>query len=111
MLKGTRVKYIHIDTPEDKETGFYPPIGTLGTVVYVDNDNSIEVKWDKGTDGDGVWWCEKSNVVIVPFQNSVERLISELMLREEFARTQLTQLSRIAQVIIELGYVKKEELK
>lgn len=111
MLKGTRVKYIHIDTPEDRNTGFYPPIGTLGTVVYVDYDNSIKVKWDKGTDDDGVWWCEKSDVVIVPFQNSVERLMSELMLREEFAHTHLTQLFQIAQIIIDLGYVKKEELK
>lgn len=110
MLKGTRVKYIHIDTSDERETGYYPPTGTLGTVVYVDDD-SIKVKWDNGTDDDGIWWCEKSDVVIAPSQSPVELLVSELMLREEFKDTYFTQLSQIAQVIIDLGYVKKEELK
>lgn len=30
---GDRVRYIHEDTEDDKESGYYPPIGTLGTVV------------------------------------------------------------------------------
>ena len=65
MIKvGTRVKYIHEDTMEDKATGFYPPIGTLGTVTYSDEEceDSIQVKWDEGTNGDQIWWCETTSV-------------------------------------------------
>ena len=63
MLKvGTRVKYIHKDTEDEKATGYYPPIGTYGTVVYKDELDTIQVKWDEGTDGDGIWWCEPENV-------------------------------------------------
>lgn len=54
---GSRVRYIHEDSDDDKESGFYPPIGTLGTITYIDKD-SIQVKWDEGTEGDGIWWCE-----------------------------------------------------
>ena len=32
MEVGTRVRYIRIDDEEYKESGFYPPVGTLGTV-------------------------------------------------------------------------------
>ena len=63
MLKvGSRVKYIHEDTMEDKASGFYPPIGTFGTVVYADELDTFQVKWDDGTDGDGIWWCEPESV-------------------------------------------------
>lgn len=59
---GSRVKYIRKDTEDAKATGYYPPIGTYGTVTYTDEDNTIEVKWDKGTDGDQIWWCEREDV-------------------------------------------------
>jgi hypothetical protein len=63
MIKvGSRVRYIRIDDEHDKMTGFYPPINTCGTVVTVGKDTDIEVKWDCGTKGDGVWWCELSDV-------------------------------------------------
>ena len=66
MKVGIRVRYIHIDSEEDKATGFYPPIGTLGTVIetykgYKDNED-ILVKWDSGTSGNGEWWCRSSDV-------------------------------------------------
>lgn len=72
MKLGTRVKYIHIDTEEDKETGFYPPVGTFGTVVGIDN-TGVRVKWDSGTNGEGVWWCGCEDV------EEVEDINSELV--------------------------------
>ena len=58
MIKiGSRVMYVKVDTEEDQASGYYPPIGTLGTVKYVD-DSSCYVKWDEGTAGDGTWWCD-----------------------------------------------------
>lgn len=61
LTRGSRVKYIKSDTPESKATGYYPPIGTLGTIHDI-NTNQIEVKWDEGTKGNGVWWCNKEDV-------------------------------------------------
>lgn len=61
MKIGARVRYIRIDNEEDKASGYYPPIGTLGTVVDV-NGIDIEVEWDSGTKDNGVWWCELADV-------------------------------------------------
>ena len=67
MLKrGMRVKYIgnmyEIFPP------YYPPIGTLGTIVDIDGDG-VEVKWDEGTSGNRTSWCDEKDVevVIKPF--------------------------------------------
>ena len=58
MIKvGSRVRYISNEVRPEWTKGFYPPIGTLGTVKVVDAYN-YEVKWDKGTGGDGLWCCE-----------------------------------------------------
>ena len=58
MIKvGSRVKYVKVNTEEDQATGYYPPIGTLGTVKIAGEDNCL-VKWDKGTNGDNTWWCD-----------------------------------------------------
>jgi hypothetical protein len=57
---GSRVKYIKVDTEDDRKLGYYPPIGTLGTVVYVD-EFGCQVKWDEGTKG-GAWYCDLIDV-------------------------------------------------
>lgn len=66
MKIGIRVRYIRVDNEEDKRTGFYPPIGTLGTVINTckgyENNEDILVKWDSGTSGNGEWWCGSSDV-------------------------------------------------
>ena len=41
-LNGTRVKLLEMEDP------FAPPIGTLGTVIGVDDIGSILVSWDNG---------------------------------------------------------------
>lgn len=59
---GTRVRYIN-SNEEYIPDYYYPPVGTLGTVVNCDEDGP-EVKWDSGTKGDGVWWCDFDDVEI-----------------------------------------------
>lgn len=41
--KGTRVKLIDMD---DKQA---PPVGTKGTVTFVDDIGTIHVRWDNGS--------------------------------------------------------------
>ncbi len=41
--KGTRIRLVKMD---DK---FAPPIGTLGTVLTVDDIGSLVVQWDNGS--------------------------------------------------------------
>lgn len=68
LRPGNRVRYIHEDIDNIRASGFYPPIGTLGTVVDVDYSFKypvIEVQWDSGTNGDGVWWCYVTDVEYV----------------------------------------------
>ena len=41
--KGARVELVQMDDPQA------PPVGTLGTVIGVDDIGSILVKWDNGS--------------------------------------------------------------
>lgn len=85
MTVGARVKYIHIDNEEDKTTGYYPPVGTFGTVVEVD-ETSIRVKWDSGTRDEGVWWCNVEGVEEVEDENSelVDKIASFFEVEENW---------------------------
>ena len=40
---GTRVKLVEMNDIQA------PPIGTLGTVIYVDDIGTIHIKWDNGS--------------------------------------------------------------
>lgn len=63
MIKvGSRVRYIREDGEERQRSGYYPPIGTLGTVTAV-SPIGYRVQWDSGTNGDGNWACDKSAVM------------------------------------------------
>lgn len=76
MLKiGSTVRYNRRDNAEDIESGFYPPIGTRGTIVSIGSGDDIEVKWEHGTIGDGIWWCATKDVIEVEF--SLKELIEE----------------------------------
>lgn len=72
MKIGDRVCYIHNDTEAAKETGWYPTIGTHGTVVDADA-TGYQVKWDNGA-LDGEWWCDFDDVKEV-YHYCVEVLI------------------------------------
>ena len=50
---GTRVELLQMDDPQA------PPIGTLGTVIGVDDLGTIHVNWDNGS-GLGVAYGEDS---------------------------------------------------
>ena len=58
---GTRVRYIN---PDASDGYYYPPVGTLGTVMDCDEDGP-EVRWDSSTKGDGIWWCGFEDVEVV----------------------------------------------
>ena len=61
MKVGTRVRYIRKDSNLDKSTGYYPPVGTIGTVTQVTKDG-YWVKWAKGTKFDGTWFVTPKDV-------------------------------------------------
>ena len=49
---GDKVRYITEDRDEIKETGYYPPKGTIGTVIGIGSIFSVapyHIKWPEGT--------------------------------------------------------------
>ena len=64
---GDRVRYIAEDAAPAKERGFYPPKGTTGVVVRIENDDvPYLIRWPDGTTkGDGFWYVEKENIELV----------------------------------------------
>lgn len=64
---GDKVRYIAEGSKEDKESGFYPPKGTIGEVVLIDDDATpYRIRWPKGTTrGNGCWYVEKENIELV----------------------------------------------
>lgn len=64
---GDKVRYIAKDSMEDKESGFYPPKGTIGVVVRIENDSApYLIRWPKGTtDGDGCWYVGREDIELI----------------------------------------------
>ena len=62
--------YIREDHPEKKSLGYYPPVGTYGTVITVDKKDVL-VQWDNGT-LPGNWWCDYNAVTKV--RGDIEKL-------------------------------------
>lgn len=64
---GDRVRYIAEDSNEDKESGFYPPKGTIGIVIGIEDDAApYHIKWPKGTTApDGCWYTGEDDVELV----------------------------------------------
>ena len=82
MQVGTRVKYIRVDTEKDKATGYYPPVGTLGTVIEA-HEEDIFVKWDSGTIGNGEWYCDITDVEEVEEHSELIDKIASFFEKEE----------------------------
>ena len=64
---GDKVRYITEDDSSEKEPGFYPPKGTLGVVVRIEDDAvPYLIKWPEGTTkGDGFWYVCRKDIELV----------------------------------------------
>ena len=66
---GDKVRYIAEDTDEAKESGFYPPKGTIGVVIGIDPADDIapyHIKWPEGTTkDDGCWYVGREDIELV----------------------------------------------
>lgn len=60
---GDKVRYITEDSEEDKESGHYPPNGTIGEVIKIENLDDIApylIRWPEGTTGGkGCWYVDR----------------------------------------------------
>lgn len=66
---GDKVRYITEDTDDFKKTGYYPPKGTVGTVIRIDSIFAAApylIRWPKGTTRpDGCWYVKRDNIELV----------------------------------------------
>lgn len=64
---GDKVRYITEDPDDIKETGFFPPKGTVGTVIGIEKDAApYYIKWPKGTTkSDGCWYVRREDIELV----------------------------------------------
>ena len=64
---GDNVRYITEDTDEIKETGYYPPKGTIGVVIRIEDDAApYLIRWPEGTTkSDGCWYVWRKDIELV----------------------------------------------
>ena len=64
---GDKVRYITEDGALENALGFFPPKGTIGVVVRIENDSApYLIRWPDGTTkGDGFWYAEKESIELV----------------------------------------------
>ena len=66
---GDKVRYIAEDAEAAKETGYFPPKGTIGVVIGIDPADDIapyHIKWPAGTTKwDGCWYVDRENIELV----------------------------------------------
>ena len=64
---GDNVRYITEDTDEIKETGYYPPKGTIGVVIRIEDDAApYLIRWPEGTTkSDGCWYVCRKDIELV----------------------------------------------
>ena len=64
---GDKVRYITEDDVSEKELGFFPPNGTIGVVIKIEDDAvPYLIKWPEGTvKGDGCWYVDRENIELV----------------------------------------------
>ena len=61
---GDKVRYIAEDSEDAKETGYYPPKGTIGVVIRIEDDAApYLIRWPDGTTkSDGFWYAGKEDI-------------------------------------------------
>ena len=64
---GDKVRYIIEDDVSEKELGFFPPKGTIGVVIRIEDDAvPYLIKWPEGTaKGDGFWYVDREDIELV----------------------------------------------
>lgn len=64
---GDKVRYITEDDVSEKELGFFPPKGTIGVVIKIEDDAvPYLIKWPEGTaKGDGFWYVGREDIELV----------------------------------------------
>ena len=66
---GDKVRYITEDTDDAKESGYYPPKGTIGVVIGIDSADDIapyHIKWPAGTTKwNGCWYANRGDIELV----------------------------------------------
>ena len=64
---GDRVRYIAEDDVSTKELGFYPPKGSIGVVVRIEDDAvPYLIKWPEGTTKyDRCWYVGREDIELV----------------------------------------------
>ena len=64
---GDKVRYITEDTDDIKETGFFPPKGTVGTVIGIEKDAApYHIQWPEGTTKwNGCWYVGREDIELV----------------------------------------------
>lgn len=64
---GDKVRYITEDSIEDKESGYYPPKGTIGIVIGIKGDIApYLIRWPDGTTkGNGFWHTDRESIELV----------------------------------------------
>ena len=66
---GDKIRYIAEDSIEDKESGYYPPKGTIGVVIGIEDLDCpapYHIQWPEGTTKGGVCrYTEKETVELV----------------------------------------------
>lgn len=75
---GDKVRYIgkdHKDMP-----GFYPEIGTIGTVIEKGGDTDWYIQWSKGsTSGKDCWYCDENDIELVKDVDMTNEEIWEML--------------------------------
>ena len=66
---GDKVRYIAEDTDDAKESGFYPPKGTIGVVIGIEiiyRAAPYHIQWPKGTTKlSGCWYVRREDIELV----------------------------------------------
>ena len=66
---GDKVRYIAEDSIEDKESGYFPPKGTIGIVIEIEDLDCLapyHIRWPDGTTkGDGCWYVGREDIELV----------------------------------------------
>ena len=64
---GDKVRYITEDGTLENELGFFPPKGTIGVVIKIEEDAvPYLIRWPDGTTkGDGFWYVNREDIELV----------------------------------------------